>query len=67
MERGKKEERTTSEEDDKDHPLKGVRYAALTAPGPTGLRAEHLKDLILCRDKRIGNKLTKALLEMQNK
>ena len=27
-----------------DHPLKGVRNAALTFPGPTGTRPEHAKE-----------------------
>ena len=27
-------------------PLKGVRYSKLTAPGPSGFRAEHLKEML---------------------
>jgi len=32
--------------EEKENPLDGVRYAKLTAPGPSGFRPEHLKDLL---------------------
>jgi hypothetical protein len=53
--------------DGEDHPLKGVRYAALTAPGPSGTRPEHAKELLSCRSRRAGNRLCRAMLETQRK
>ena len=44
-----------------DHPLRGVRFAALKAPGPSGLRPEHIAELLGVRRRRLANKLLRAL------
>ena len=44
-----------------DHPFAGLRYAALTAPGPTGTRAEHIRDLLSVSRRTHANKVHKAL------
>ena len=43
------------------HSLKGVRFAALKAPGPTGTRAEHMSELLGVRRKRVASKGMRAL------
>ena len=48
-------------ERDRGGPLKGVRYAALTAPGPTGTRPEHIKEMLGVRKRTLANSLLKAL------
>ena len=42
------------EEENISHSLKGVRFKALSAPGPTGARPEHLRELLACPNKRIS-------------
>ena len=39
--------------DSDDGPLKGVRYGTMTAPGPSGTRPEHIKDLLAANLLRI--------------
>lgn len=46
---------------DDDWPLKGVRYSALTAPGPSGMRPEHLKELLGVRQRAASNRLLRSL------
>ena len=48
-------------DDEDEWPLKGVRYSALTAPGPTGMRPEHLKELLGVRQRSAANRLIRAL------
>ena len=48
-------------EDDNVHPLKGVRFAALKAPGPSGLRPEHLSELLGVSRRRVANRCLRAL------
>eukprot|EP00959_Pyramimonas_sp_CCMP1952_P174854 3654119-Pyramimonas_sp.AAC.1 len=36
------------------HPLRGVRFAALQAPGPSGLRPEHIAELLGVRRRRLA-------------
>ncbi|CAK0886405.1 unnamed protein product [Prorocentrum cordatum] len=48
-----------------DHPLKGVRHAALTAPGPTGTRAARAKECLGCASQVVANKLCRVLLRAQ--
>ncbi len=50
---------------DNDHPLKGVKYGALTAPAPTGTRPEHAKEAFGIRQKPIARRLARAMLEVQ--
>jgi hypothetical protein len=50
-----------------EHPLSGVRFAALTAPGPTGTRAEHAKELLSCHNRRMANRLCRAMAGVQRK
>lgn len=48
-----------------DHPLKGVRYAACTAPGPSGTRPEHAKEAFGIRQKALARRLARAMLKVQ--
>ena len=41
--------------------LKGVRFKALSAPGPTGARPEHLKELLGIKNKRISRRLVQSV------
>ena len=42
-------------------PLEGVRFAALSGPGPSGARPEHLRDMLNCGRRRVANRLLRAL------
>jgi hypothetical protein len=42
-------------------PLEGVRFAALSGPGPSGMRPEHIRDMLNCGLRRISNRLLRAL------
>jgi hypothetical protein len=42
-------------------PLKGVRYSALTGPGPSGTRPEHITDMLSVPRRADSNKLHRAL------
>ena len=48
-----------------DSPLKGVRFATLTAPGPSGTRPEHISDMLAVPRKADANRLLKALARFQ--
>ena len=45
------------ENDDANCNLKGVRFKALSALGPSGARPEHLRELLSCGNKRIARNL----------
>jgi hypothetical protein len=51
--------------DDDDHvvvkSLKGVRFKALSAPGPSGARPEHLRELLDCSNKRTARVLANSV------
>ena len=44
-----------------DRPFSGLHYAALTAPGPTGTRPEHITDLLNVPRRVHANKIHAAL------
>ena len=44
-----------------DRPFSGMHYAALTAPGPTGTRPEHITDLLNVSRRIHANKIHAAL------
>eukprot|EP00973_Karenia_brevis_P052651 7314478-Karenia_brevis.AAC.1 len=48
-----------------EHPLQGVRFSAMTAPGPTGTRPEHASDCFAVRKKRLVTRFKRALLKVQ--
>ncbi|CAK0846886.1 unnamed protein product [Prorocentrum cordatum] len=48
-----------------DHPLKGARFACLTALGPTGTRAEHAKECMGTTQRPLANRLARAMLRFQ--
>ena len=48
-----------------DHPLKGVRFANLTAPGPTLTRAEHARECLGIKQRPVANRLARAMLRVQ--
>jgi hypothetical protein len=41
--------------------LQGVRFRAMSAAGPSGARAEHLRELVAVRDRRCANALLCAI------
>ena len=41
--------------------LKGVRFRAMSAAGPSGARPEHLRELVAVRDRRVSNALLSAI------
>ena len=41
--------------------LRGVRFRAMSAAGPSGARPEHLRELVAVRDRRIANALLAAI------
>ena len=43
----------------------GVRYAALTAPGPTGTRPKHAKEAFGIRQKPVAQRLARAMLKVR--
>lgn len=49
------------EDEEEEHPLKGVRFNALKAPGPSGTRAEHFSEMLGSSRKRLANKLLRAI------
>jgi len=42
-------------------PLAGVVFGRLSAPGPTGMRPEHLRDMLGCNRRRAVNRFSRAL------
>ena len=50
-----------SPEGDDFNPMEGVRFAVLSAPGPSGARPEHLRDMLGCGRRRVANRLLRAL------
>ncbi len=49
------------------HPLRGIRFPALSGAGPSGARPEHLKELVSVRCRPKANKLLAALTELRSK
>ena len=49
-----------------DHPLKGVKYGALTAPAPTGTRPEHAKEAFGIKQRPVARRLARAMLAVQD-
>eukprot|EP00973_Karenia_brevis_P040378 5579598-Karenia_brevis.AAC.1 len=45
-----------------DQPLKDTKFACLTAPGPTGTRAEHAKECMGIKQRPLANRLARAML-----
>ena len=43
------------------HPLRGVRFGALKAPGPSGMRPEHISELLSVSRRRLASRLLGAL------
>ena len=43
--------------------LSGVRFGAMSAPGPSGMRPEHLREITSIRKRPLVNKLLRALSE----
>ena len=43
------------------HSLHGVKFAALSAAGPSGAHPEHIKEMLSIRQRSIANKLYKAI------
>ena len=41
--------------------LKGVRFKTLSAPGPSGARPEHLKELLACGNKRVAREFARNI------
>ena len=47
--------------DDAEHPLRGVRFGPLSAPGPSGARPEHIKEARMAESRPVTNKLMRSL------
>ena len=47
-------------------PLEGVHFAAESAPGPSGRRPEHLRDLLACPRRRATRRLLALLSRLQS-
>ena len=47
--------------EERPHPLRGVRFAPLKAPGPSGTRPEHISELLGVAKRRVANRLLTAL------
>ena len=45
--------------------LSGVHFAALSAPGPSGARTEHLQEALGARPRSISSRLARAIAELQ--
>ena len=43
------------------HALAGIRFPALSAPGPSGMRPEHLKEMLSIRQRGVANRLYRAI------
>ena len=41
--------------------LRGVRFRAMSAPGPSGMRPEHLRELVAVRDRRTASRLLASI------
>ena len=48
---------------DRGSPLRGVRFPAMSAAGPSGTRPEHLREAIAVRSRPVANRLISALGE----
>ena len=46
--------------------MKGVRFDALTAPGPSGTRPEHAKEAFGIRQKPMAARLARAMSRVQH-
>ena len=46
---------------DRGPPLRGVRFPAMSAPGPSGTRPEHLREALSVRSRPVANRLLSAL------
>ena len=44
--------------------LAGVHFRAMSAPGPSGARPEHLREFVVVRDRRIASRLTRAIAKL---
>jgi hypothetical protein len=44
-----------------ESPLKGIRFAPMTAPGPSGRRNEHVRELLSVRKRSVANRLLRLL------
>ena len=53
------------DERDAPKPLQGVHFAAESAPGPSGRRPEHLRDLLACPHRRATRRLLFQLDRLQ--
>ena len=47
-------------------PLAGVHFSRLSGPGPTGMRPEHLRDMLSCKRRRAVNRLLRAIQATEN-
>ena len=49
------------------HSLSGVRFAALSAPGPSGCRPEHVKEMLSMRQRSLVNNLLRVIGTLREK
>ena len=46
-----------------ESPLKGIRFGPMTAPGPSGRRDEHIRELLSIRRRSVANRLLRLIGE----
>ena len=47
-----------------ESPLKGIRFAPMSAPGPGGARPEHTRELLSIRRRSIANRYLRYLAKL---
>ena len=46
--------------------MKGVKFARMTGPGPSGFRLEHFAAMLKCKRRRAVNRLLRSIGETEN-
>ena len=54
-------EASEDEEPPRGYGLAGVHFKAMSAPGPSGARPEHLREFVAVRDRKIASRLIRAI------
>ena len=59
------QEQDVTPSQDMPTPMKGVKFARLTGPGPSGFRPEHLAAMLKRKRRRAGTRLLRAIGEAE--
>ena len=60
------QEQDTPSSQDMPTPMKGVKFARMTGPGPSGFRPEHLAAMLKSKRRRAVDRLLRAIGEAEN-